>query len=104
MRPPEDAASREREEVHLANFRFTSASAADRARGLMFFGDATYGRLWISFVVRVNRFGRPLVTYPAKDDRYGRRRPILRPVDEVAERELEEEVLAALNLRQDTAP
>ena len=49
--------------------------------------------------VRRARDGRLLLSWPARTDADGRRHPYLRPIDDNARRDLEQQVLSALGLR-----
>jgi len=83
-------------EVVISNVRLLAANAADRARGLLYFAEATYGVLRITFTVRVTRDGRKVVSFPMRHDRFGRQWPIVGPIDDDARQVIEAQVFAAL--------
>ena len=80
-----------------AHVRFTAASPADRAHGLLGFVAFDHGGLRIDGVaVRQSRSGRIVLSYPERPSRGGGRYPIVRPLDDATRRALEGRILDAL--------
>ena len=87
-------------DLRISGLRFESASSTDVANGLLG---------WCSFLlndrvrvdgvaVRRTRERRLTLSWPARTDADGRRHPYLRPIDDEARRDLEQQVLGALGL------
>ena len=88
------------ERPQITILSFATAPARDRERGLLG---------WLSFGVdgllvldgvalRRTRTGRLTLSFPAPTDRRGRRRALVRPLDDRARRAIERAVLEALSL------
>jgi hypothetical protein len=88
----------------LTDFRFVAASVELRARGLIYFGEATYGALRISFTVRRTRAGHLALSFPVRHDSHGGQHAVVRPLDDAARRAIEAQVFVALHLERDAAP
>ena len=100
MRPPDH----ERPSIRgVTDLRFTAASPADQARGLLYFAEATHGLLRVVFTVRVTRDGRTILSFPTRHDRHGRQHAIVRPVNDAALRVIEAEVFVALRIKAEGA-
>jgi len=81
--------------------KFTAASDAEAERGLLAYVKLEFGPLILDGVtLRRHADGRLGLTYPERTDRAGRRHPLVRPVDDVARREIEEEVLRELTRQE----
>lgn len=85
---------------HINELTATVAGPQDRKSGLL---------AWLRFrlddlvvidgvSLRRTRDGRLVLSFPIRHDSQGRQHPIVRPVDDVARRALESEVLEALGL------
>lgn len=85
--------------IRLASF--TPAQALDFADGLLGWIDVQIGLLVVHGVaVRRTRGGALTLSWPARDDRRGGRRSVVRPLDDDARRELERRVLGELRRRR----
>ena len=92
------------ERVQISSIRFTPASSADVQTGLLGWVALVYGELRLDGIaVRRARDGDLVLSFPARRDRQGRDHAYLRPRDEAARREIEAQVLAAIDLGE-TAP
>lgn len=81
--------------------RFTPGTDADADRGLLAYVRIEFGPLVLDGVtLRRHADGRLGLTYPERTDRAGRRHPLVRPVDDVARREIEAHVLRELNRQE----
>ena len=81
--------------------RFTPSSDAEAERGLLAYVKINFGPLVLDGVtLRRHADGRLGLTYPERTDRAGRRHPLVRPVDDAARREIEEQVLRELNRQE----
>ena len=84
---------------------FTSAPARDQDRGLLGWVAIEFRELLIldAVAVRRTRSGRLALSFPAPKDARGRRRALVRPLDDVARRAIEGAVLGALEMREGKA-
>lgn len=90
--------------MSISSVRLVAASGADRARGLLFFASFDCGLLHVDGVtIRRTRDGRLALSFPVRRDRSGRQRAIVRPRDDAARREIEAQVLAALEVKASEA-
>lgn len=65
--------------------------------GLLGWVSCSYGHLRLDGIaLRRTRDGHLTLSYPERRDAAGRRHPVLRPLDDQARREIEEQVFAAL--------
>ncbi len=81
--------------------RFIPASDADALRGLLAYVKLELGPLVLDGVtLRRHADGRLGLSYPERTDRSGRRHPLVRPVDDAARREIEEQVLRELTRQE----
>ena len=87
-------------EIRVTEVRLIAATERDVATGLLG---------WVSFILggalrldsitlRRSTAGRLSLSYPERRDGQGRGHPIVRPLDDVMRRDIERQVLAALNL------
>ena len=82
----------------IRDVRFTPASPADVATGLLGWINCTYGSLRLDgLALRRTRTGRFVVTFPTRIDGAGREHHFIRPLDDRARRSIESQVLLALN-------
>jgi DNA-binding cell septation regulator SpoVG len=85
----------------IANLRATPASDADAARGLLGYLRFDYGSVVVDGVtLRRHSDGRLGLSWPERTDRAGRRHPLVRPVDDAARRQIEDEVLRELTRQE----
>jgi len=81
--------------------RFIPASDAEAERGLLAYVKLEFGPLVLDGVtLRRHADGRLGLSYPERTDRSGRRHPLVRPVDDAARREIEEQVLRELTRQE----
>jgi len=88
----------------VTDVHFTSAHAGDVEGGLLGFLSCVVGsQLKLDGItLRRTRDGRLTLSFPVRHDRDGRQHPLVRPVNDLARRNLEAQVIAALGreLRQ----
>ena len=85
----------------LGDLRFTAASAADAATGLLGWVTCTYGDLALDGITLRRTADRRLVlSFPVREDGAGRRHPVFRPVDEAARAAITSAILQGLNMGQ----
>lgn len=84
--------------LEVKGITFTPAGRLERDRGLLGWVSATLdGRLRVDGIaVRRTRRGRLTLSWPCRDDRHGQRHYLLRPIDDVARREIERQIFEAL--------
>lgn len=81
--------------------RFTPSSDAEAARGLLAYVKLEYGPLILDGItLRRHASGRLGLAFPERTDGHGRRHPLVRPINDAARVEIEEEVLRELNRQE----
>ena len=77
---------------------FASASPLDVADGLLGWLDLSVGGAVVvhGVALRRTRNGRPALSFPARNDRRGNRRDVVRPVDDLMRRQIEHRVFEQL--------
>jgi len=85
-------------DVQISNVRFSAASRRDAARGLLGFVSCMInGALRIDgLTLRRTLDGQFVVAFPARTDARGDKHYIIRPTDNAARLDFEEQILAAL--------
>jgi DNA-binding cell septation regulator SpoVG len=85
----------------IRSVHFTPSTDAEAERGLLAYVRFDLGRLMLDGVtLRRHADGRLGLSWPERTDRHGRRHPLVRPVDDVARREIEEAVLRELTRQE----
>ncbi len=81
--------------------RFTPSSDADAERGLLAYVRFDFGPfIFDGVTLRRHGDGRLGLSWPERTDRQGRRHPLIRPVDDAARLEIEEQVLRELTRQE----
>lgn len=86
--------------IHIQNVKFSAASAKDAASGLIGWVSFTLNSALVvdGLTVRQTVDGRKTVSFPARRDGAGRDHFYLRPINDVARREIESRILGALGI------
>ncbi len=97
--PSSAAATSAANGIGVAIVRFTPAPPLDVADGLLGWVDLRVGELLVvhGVAVRRTRNGAPALSWPAKDDRVGGRRSVVRPHGDAARLGIETAVFAELS-------
>ena len=87
-----------RQPLQITDVQLVEADAEHQARGLL--GWLTFKvdgvLIFDGFTLRKTREGRLTLSYPAQDDATGRRRPVVRPLDDEARQQIEALIFAEL--------
>jgi len=96
--------TRNRASLVLSNARLVRFESGDH--GLLGWASfELYGHVRLDGVaVRRTRDGRLTLAFPERRDATGRRHPVVRPLNDEARREIEQQVFAALGLDAEAAP
>ena len=86
--------------IRISNARLVSATTKERAKGLIgYVSFILNGTLHLDgLALRRTADGRLTLSFPSRRDGTGRQHFFLRPLDDVARREIEHQVFAALGL------
>lgn len=105
MRRPDHAAD-EADPLHVADVRFTAAPVNQRAQGVLGYVEFVLNGAFVVDAVQVRRtaLGRTTLSYAHRLDRRGVQRFWLRPLSDAVRLEVERQVLAAIDFRQEPAP
>jgi len=84
--------------VSVSRVRLVPAGGVSRSEGVV--GWVSFatpdGLLVDGIALRVSRVGRPVFSWPARRDRAGRDHHVVRPLDDAARQEIEQQLLAQL--------
>ena len=91
--------------IQITSVAFTCASPADRRGGLLGWVSAavTDALLLDGITLRRTQAGRLTLSYPARRDGAGRQHHVIRPIDDKARRDIEEQVFRALGIELEAA-
>ena len=83
----------------LTDVRMIPGADRDMGRGLLGYVSCTYGRVRLDVIsLRRTWAGRLALSFPVRGDADGHNRPIIRHLDDRTRREIESQVLTALDL------
>ena len=94
------------EPIVVTKVHFTAASQDDVQLGLLGWASCLVnGGLELDgLTIRRTRAGRHAVSFPSRRDGSGRERFYVRPIDDQARREIERQILGALQFGEEAAP
>ena len=91
--------------IRVSDVRFAAASDADASTGIIGYVECVLNSVvrLDHLVVRRTLDDRRVISFPARTDSAGRRRFIVRPVDDRCRREIEQQILSQLGIEEDTS-
>ena len=91
-------------EIEVRVRTWVKGSDEDQRSGLLGFLSVQYGTLVLDgLTLRRTASGKLAISFPARTDRSGRKHPLIRPADDAARTEIEDELLWQLGEREDFA-
>ena len=92
------------DDLPVTEVRLAPAAPSETGSGLLGYVSFQLGALVLDGIaLRRTRDGRLALSFPERRDSSGRRRPLVRPLDDAARRAIEAAVLAALSIEEGAA-
>ncbi len=90
----------------VTSLAFANASTSEVSSGLLGYVSCVVGDVLLldGITLRRTRQGRLTLSFPARRDSTGKQHPYIRPLNEAARRNIEDQIFAKLGIEQETAP